>query len=204
MKGGVQSRHLLRIRYAHHLLVSGETVVIARVLAAAVLHIVQHLAGQLDVVVGELANFGVVDAEDLGLLGGAQREARDQVHDEEDDAGAAERVDAARDRVRQLVAQLDPVVVEPAAGDLGEAVEVRDVVGREEGREDVADQTADGVLGEDVQRVVDANHELQLGGVVGTCRPDDAVDHGGPGRHESGTGGDGDQARNNARAEADG
>jgi len=42
-----------------------------------------------------------------------------------------------------------------------------DVVGREEGGQDVADEAADGVLGEDVEGVVDAEEELELGGVVG-------------------------------------
>lgn len=42
------------------------------------------------------------------------------------------------------------MVVDPAAGDLGEAIKMRYVVCGEEGCEDVADQTADCVLGEDI------------------------------------------------------
>ena len=178
--------------------------VVAGVLAdLLVAQVVQDLAGQLDVVVGELADLRVVDAQDLGLLGGAQGEAGDQVHEEEDQAGAAEGVDAAGDGVRELVAELDPVVVEPAAGDLGEAVEVGYVVRGEEGGQDVADQAADGVLGEDVEGVVDAEDELELGGVVGSCCSDDTVDDCGPGWNESGAGGDGNETGDHARAEAD-
>jgi hypothetical protein len=59
------------------------------------------------------------------------------------------------------------VVVQPAAGDRREAVEMGDVVGCEEGGQDVADEAADGVFGEDVEGVVDAQEELELRGVVG-------------------------------------
>ena len=82
----------------------------------------------LDVVVREFAQLMVVDAEDLCFFGGAQAEARDQVHDEENDAGAEERIGEAGDGVGQLVAELDVVPVEPATGDNGHAVEVGDVV----------------------------------------------------------------------------
>jgi len=40
------------------------------------------------------------------------------------------------------------------------------VVGSEEGSENVADKTTDGVLGEDIERIVNAEDELQLGGVL--------------------------------------
>lgn len=141
--------------------------VLARVLRPDLLGLIQHLARQLDVVVGELSDLGIVNAQDLGLLAGAQRQAGDQVHQEQDDAGHDEAVRHAGHGVGQLVAQLDPVVVQPAAGDRREAVEMGDVVGCEEGGQDVADEAADGVFGEDVEGVVDAQEELELRGVVG-------------------------------------
>lgn len=58
------------------------------------------------------------------------------------------------------------MLVEPAAVDLGDTVEVGDVVGGEEGREDVADKPTDGVLSEDVEGVVDTEDELELSGVL--------------------------------------
>lgn len=148
--------------------------------AALGVDVVEDLARELDVVVGELANLGVVDAEDLGLLGRAQRQAGNHVHDEEDEAGADKRVAAARERVGQLDGQLHPVVVEPAALDGRHAVERGDVVCGEEGRQDVADEAADAVHGKDVERVVDAEEELELGGVVGERGAEDAVDDSGP------------------------
>lgn len=86
------------------------------------------VAAELDVVVGELAQLGVVEARLLVLGRGAQAEAWDEVHDEEDDARDAEGVGESGDAVGELVRELDVVAVQPAAVDLGEAIEVCDVV----------------------------------------------------------------------------
>lgn len=86
------------------------------------------MAAELDVVVGELAHLAVVQAQLLLLGRHAQAQAGDEVQEEQDDAGHDEGVGEAGDAVGELVAELDPVVVEPAAGDLGEAVEVGNVV----------------------------------------------------------------------------
>lgn len=69
----------------------------SRVLASSIIDIIQDLPRQLDVIISELSDLSIVDAEDLGFLRGAQGEAGDQVHDEEDDAGAEEGVCCARD-----------------------------------------------------------------------------------------------------------
>lgn len=155
-------------------LVAGE----ARVLVG--INVVEDLARELDVVVGKLADLSVVDAQDLGLLGGAQAQARDEVHDAQDDTGAHEGVEPAAEGVGQLVAHLDPVAVEPAAADHLNVVEMGDVVGCEEGRADVAHEAADAVHCKDVERVIDPQQELELGRVVGEASAQDAVDHGGP------------------------
>lgn len=104
--------------------------------AAAVLalvlvhHVATHdgIAHQLNVVVRKLADFGVVHAEDLCFFGSAETEARDEVHDEEDQARAAEAVGEAGEGVGQLVGELHPVRVEPAAGDFGEAIQMSNVL----------------------------------------------------------------------------
>lgn len=119
--------------------------------------IVEDLARQLDVVVGELANLGVVDSQNLGLLVGAQAQARDHVDEEQDERREDERVETPRDAVGELVAQLHPVVVEPPAGDDGDAVQGRDGAAGEKGRADVAHEAADGVHGKDVEGVVHAH-----------------------------------------------
>ena len=62
------------------------------------------------------------------------------------DEGVAE----TRDGVGDLVAELDVVVVEPAAGDDREAVEPSHARLREEAREHVADHTANAMRGEDL------------------------------------------------------
>ena len=53
-----------------------------------------------------------------------------------------------------MVAELDVVVVEPAAGDDGEAVEAGDACLRKERGQDVADDAANRVRGEDLEMSV--------------------------------------------------
>jgi hypothetical protein len=57
-------------------------------------------------------------------------------------------------------------VVEPSTGNNRETIKMCYVVGSEEGSENVADKTTDSVLGEDIERIVNAEDELQLGGVL--------------------------------------
>jgi hypothetical protein len=68
------------------------------------------------------------------------------------------------------------VVVDPAALDDLDVVEVGDLARGEEGGADVADETAYAVHGEDVERVVDSEDEFELGGVVGEAAAEDAED----------------------------
>lgn len=58
--------------------------------------------------------------------------------------------------------------------------------------------------GKDVEGVVDARQELELGGKVAAGAAAEADDDGAPGGDEAGGGGDGDEARDGAGAEADG
>lgn len=111
------------------------------------------------------------------------------------------------------------MAVEPAAFDDREAVQMRYVVCGEEGGEDVADETANGVLGEDVEGVVDAEDELELGCVlgvlasvsrgeggdtyIGTGGSDDTVDDGRPGWDVTGPGSDGYETGDDTGAETD-
>lgn len=83
---------------------------------------------ELDVVVGELAELGVIGADVLLLGLDAQAQAGNQVHQEEDDACQDERVRETGDGVGDLVPELYVVVVDPATGDHAEAVERRYVI----------------------------------------------------------------------------
>lgn len=87
---------------------------IARELAIALVHqgvAVDDIPRQFDVIVGELANLGIIHAKNFSFFGGAQAQAGDEVHDEEDEAGAAEGVGEAGDGVRKLEGELDPVAI---------------------------------------------------------------------------------------------
>jgi len=82
----------------------------------------------------ELANLDVIDTGSLFLLAGPEPKGRNEFADEvegtEYDAGADEGVGAACEGVGKLVAELDPVTVEPTTGDDGVAIEMRYVVTR--------------------------------------------------------------------------
>lgn len=121
----------------------------------------QEVATHLDIVVRKLAMLVVVHAQELSLLGGAQLEPGHHVDELGDDGGHDERVGGAGDDGSDLPAEEDVVAVEEAAdGARVDAVEADDLAGREEGVEDEADDTADAVLGEDVEGVVDVDEEL--------------------------------------------
>lgn len=84
------------------------------------------MAGELDVIVGKLAELDVVHAELLLLGAGAQGQAGDEVEEEEDEAGQDEGPGKGRDGAGELVAHLDPVMLDPAEGLPGGAVELGD------------------------------------------------------------------------------
>lgn len=77
---------------------------------------------------GKLANLGIINTQDLILLGSTQAKTRNKVHDEQDNAGTDKGVRKSSDRVSQLVTELNVVVVDPATGDLGDSIEVRNIV----------------------------------------------------------------------------
>lgn len=60
------------------------------------------------------------------------------------------------------------------------------------------------MLSEDIEGVIDAENELELGGIVGTCCSNNTVDDCSPGGNESGTRSDCNETGDNPRAEADG
>lgn len=69
--------------------------------------------------------------------------------------------------------------------------------------EQVADQTTNGVDSEDIQSIIHAKQELQLGGVVAGNGTDNTEDEGSPGSNETGARSDCDQTGNDTGAEPD-
>lgn len=74
----------------------------------------------------------------------------------------------------------------------------------EETGQEVADDATNGVLSEDIESLIDANEDLDLGGEVASSTTNDAEDDSSPGRDETGAGRDGNETSDGARAEADG
>lgn len=139
------------------------------------------MTAELNVIVRELSELTIVETKLLLLGRYTQAEARDEVHEEEDETRHEEGIREARNAVSNLVSELDVVAVEPATGDHAEAVEVRDVVTEyvcqycgegtrfadeysrcKQASQQVTDDATHGMLGEDVQAIVNANPELDL------------------------------------------
>lgn len=76
----------------------------------------------------KFTNLSIVNAHDLVFLGSTQAQTRNEVENEQDNACPEERISEARDGISKLVAQLNVVVVDPAARDLGRAIQVGNVV----------------------------------------------------------------------------
>jgi hypothetical protein len=87
-----------------------------------------YVASNLDIVVRELAKLAIVETN-LFLLGAdAQRQTGNEVHEEQDDAGHDKRVREPSHTVGKLVTELDVVLVDPATGNLGKAVQTGNVI----------------------------------------------------------------------------
>lgn len=88
---------------------------------------VPNLHLQSNIIIRKLAHLIIVHPDDLSLLGlDAHAEAGDEVHDPEDDGGHDEGVGKTGGGVGELVSELDVVVVEPTAGNYGDAIEAGD------------------------------------------------------------------------------
>lgn len=111
-----------------------------------------ELGIQANIVIRKLAHLRIVDTEHLRLLRGAEPEPGDEVHDPEDDSGHDEGVPQSGGGVGHLEPELLVVVVEPPARD-GCPVERGNGGLCEEAGEEVTDDTADRVRGEDLERV---------------------------------------------------
>lgn len=68
-------------------------------------------------------------------------------------------------------------MVEPASGDDGHAVKVGHARLRKEPGEEVANDAADGVAGEDIEGVVVPEYELELGGEIAQRAGEHTVQH---------------------------
>lgn len=162
-----------------------------------------HIPGDLDVVICKLSNLGIVNTHDLILLGRSKAETRNEVDNEENDAGADERVGKTADGVGQLVSELDVVLVEPSSRNDGSAVKVRNVVSSKETSKEVPDETTNTVNSINIKSIINAHDVLELGTVVASSSTDDTKDHGGPGWDVTRGRSNGDETSNDTRAETD-
>ncbi len=92
---------------------------------------------------------------------------RNPINDKQQDTTDDETPRCAGRRRGELIGQLDPVVLPPAAGvcGAGDAVERGNPAGGEEAGQDVADEAADAVDGEDVEALIDGDEVFVFVGV---------------------------------------
>lgn len=88
------------------------------------------MTAKLNVVIRKLSELTIIETHFLLLSSHAQAEAGYKVHEEQNDAGQNKGIGETGNTVGQLVSELNVVLVEPAAIDLAETIEVRDVVTR--------------------------------------------------------------------------
>lgn len=149
-----------------------------------------------------LANLSVVSSQLLLLHVKTQGNKGNLVHDKQNDARDAKAVHNGGRAAGKLVAQLLPVVVEPAALD-GRTVKESNVVGGKKTSEDGAHVAADAVERKDVETVVDAQKVLERGRVVAGNRRNDANGHCKVDGHETSSRRDAHKTSNGAGAHAD-
>ncbi|KAI3476989.1 hypothetical protein L1887_61419 [Cichorium endivia] len=151
-----------------------------------------------------LSDLGQVDTQRLVLFRRTEVAAGNAVDGEQQDQREHKAPAETRCRVGELVAELDPVVVDPSTGNGRRAVERRHAVVGEEGSKNVANHTADTVCRKDVERIVVAEQVLEARGKVAGGTADDTEGNGSGSAHVTGSGRDGHETRDGAGAEADG
>lgn len=121
----------------------------------------KEVTADLDVVVRELAVLVIVHAQEFSLLRSAELQAGNEVDDLGDDGGNTESPGTGSEDHGNLVAHDDVVAIEEAASEASvDTVKGNNGLRSEESVEDEANDTADTVLSEDIERVVDLDKEL--------------------------------------------
>lgn len=162
------------------------------------------VTADLDVVVGELSVLVVIHAEKLSLGGSTEVKAGNEVDGLGDESRDDKGIAAAGKDVDNLLVELSPVAVEEATLNAHvDAIQADDVVGGEESVENKTDDATDGVFGEHIESIINAEVELDLGAKVAGNASNDTKQNTGPGSDDTGSGSGGDEARDGAGAPAD-
>jgi len=154
-------------------------------------------------VIGEFANLSFIDAVDLSIFSGAKRKAGNQVHKKQDDAGHAEGITETSDTIAELVSELDIVVVEPTSWDDSDAVKRSNIICSKETGQEISYHTTNTVDCKDIERIVNADEELEFGCIIANDTADDTEDDSRPRRDVSRCRRDGNKTSNGTRAPTD-
>lgn len=121
----------------------------------------KEVSANLDVIVGELAMLVIVHTKEFGLLRSTKLKTRDEVNDLGNDGGHNEGVRRSTNNGSDLPANDNVVAVhESTCGTSVDAVESDDRTASEESVENETNDTANTVLSEDIERVINSDEEL--------------------------------------------
>lgn len=138
----------------------------------------------------------IINSSFFLLLGNSQPHHREippnHLHHDKDRTRHEKTISHPRHTICELNGELDPMSVQPSSWNDGETIQMSNVIRCEESRQEVSDQTSDGVDGENVEGVVyTVEEEFELCGEVAAETRDETVDYCCPGGDETGARGDG-------------
>lgn len=121
----------------------------------------KEVSANLDVIVGELAMLVIVHTKEFGLLRSTKLKTRDEVNDLGNDGGHDKGVRRSTNNGSDLPANDNVVAVhESTCGTSVDAVESDNRTASEESVKNETNDTADTVLSEDIERVINSDEEL--------------------------------------------
>jgi len=145
----------------------------------------------------------VVDTLGLSFFWDTEREAGDLVDGKKEDTGDNKGVGEDSAAARELVSELDPVVVDPATWKYGKTVEGGNVVSGKETSHDVSAETTNTVESKDIETVVNLEIVLEVEGVVAGSGSDDSDWDGSVDWNVTASWGDTDETGNGTSAKGD-
>jgi hypothetical protein len=121
----------------------------------------KEVSADLNIIVGELAMLVIVHTKEFSLLGSTKLKTRDEIDDLGNDGRHDEGVCRGTNNGSDLPADNDVVTIHETTHDTSvDSVEADDGTAGEESVENETDNTADTVLSEDIERVVNSDEEL--------------------------------------------
>lgn len=155
-------------------------------------------------VVRQLTNLTSIKTPNFSLGIHTERKTGNLVHNEEDQVGDGEGITHASETISNLMTDLNPVLIEPATRNDGNAIESSNVGLGENTGKNVTNETTNAMDGEDIKSIIIIEGVLQLAGEVANDTTDDTKCNRSGGANITRSGSDGNQTNNGTTAETEG